>query len=469
MSPHEKEQIEKFFSTIDPWIKAYSNIGLSYFAVRKNGEINLLQARLFLNTAPPAIPYCCIETESVLAGHFNFTELGMKLRDFVERLFENGEVDTPVGKFKFPSEKDREFSAYFDPFHQEGISSGNRLSVLKIRGASKYLFIEQTKFDWELKAAPKPFDSLDEVLSILALGGSRDDSANIEIVAYHVAAINFNSVISGTDAKLSVFLAKSLDVGKCQIGYRVYLHGKVVDRGSIQGSDLTWTEQAVALQGEGWVGISQGAALHCVASYDGHAQHQYWIADPKNTQNSRRVALEEIHGGLDVIQSVLFNDQRQGKVARDFEFGVAWLMWMLGFSTSQVGATAQTSDAADIVAATPQGNILIVECTTGLLKSDKVAKLVERSELVRKRLIASGNHHLKVLPVMVTSKPKDEVKADIDEVQNKGVAVVTKEDLKAMLSQTIVFPDADVIFDRAWKKAQTPQQPGIQQIVGISA
>lgn len=459
MNLNEKERIEKFFSTIDPWIKAYSNIGLSYFAVRKDGEINLLQARLFLNIAPSTISPTRIETVSMLAGYFNFTELGMKLRDFVERLVKDGEIDTPLGQFKFPSEKEGEYSANFDPFHQEGIASGSRLSVLKIRGASKYTFIEQTKFDWELKAAPKPFDSLDELLSILALGGGRDDSANIEIVAYRVVEINFNSVISSAEAKPSIFLAKSLKKSKCQIGYRVFLHGNIVDRGSIQGSDLTWTERDAYLHGEGWFVIPQGAALHCVASYDGYAHHQGWIADPNNFQNSRRVLLEESHGGLAILRSYLFEEQRRGKDGRDFEFGVAWLMWMLGFSPSQVGGTENTSDAVDMVATTPSGNILIVECTTGLLKSDKVAKLIERSELIRKRLVSSGNHHLKVQPVIVTSKPKDEVKAYIEEVQNKGIAVVTKENLETALSQTIVLPNSEIIFDGLWQTTQSKQNP----------
>ena len=327
MSPHEKEQIEKFFSAIAPWVKAYSHIGLSYFAVHKDGAINLLQARLFMNIAPSAIPNARIETASVLAGHFNFTELVINLRDFVERLVEDGEIDTPHGKFKFPSEKQGEYSAYFDPFHNEGVAAGNRLSVLKIRGARKFPLIEQTKFDWELKASVTPFDTLDELLSILSLGGSSDDSANIEIVANQVAVINFSSVVSGTEAKPSVFLAKSLDQNKCLIGYRVFLHGQVVNRGSIQGSDLTWSNQDRVLQGEGWVGIPQGAVLHCVASYDGYAQHQGWIADPKNSQNSRRVLLEEFHNGLSVLQSYLFDEIRRGKDARDFEFGIAWLMW----------------------------------------------------------------------------------------------------------------------------------------------
>lgn len=463
---HDIEQVEKFFSTIDPWFKAYSHIGLSYFAVRKDGEINLLQARLFLNTAPSVIPNIRVETSSVLAGHFSFSELGIKLRDFVDGLVEEGSINTPLGNFIFPTENKRELSTYFDPFHQEGIASGKRLSVLKIRGVRKYPLIEQTKFDWELKAAPKPFDSLDELLSILALGGSRDDSANIEIVAYHVAEINFSSVIADTDAKPSVFLAKSLDSSKCQIGYRVFLHGRVVDRGSVQGSDLTWTEQDVTLQGEGWVGIPQGAVLHCVASYAGYAQHQGWLADPAHSQNARRVSLEAFDDRLEILRDYLFEEQKLRKNARDFEFGVAGLIWMLGFSITQAGGTARTAEAPDILATTPQGNILVVECTTGLLKAEnKLAILIDRTEAVRKRLFQSGNSHLKLLPVIVTSKTKEEIKADLEQAQKLGVHVVTQETLQELLQQSIASPDAEAIFTRAWNMAQS-KPDGVSQIFG---
>jgi hypothetical protein len=466
MQPYEKERIENFLSAIEPWIKAYSHIGLSYFAVRKDGEINLLQARLFLNTAPSAIPTSRIETASVLAGHFNFVEIGLNLRDFVDRLVEKGEFDAPFGKVKFPSEKEGEFSASFDPFHQEGIASGNRLTVLTIRGASKWQLIEQTKFDWELKAAQKPFDSLDELLSFLALGGSRDGTANIEIVAYHVAAIDFSSPMRGTEAKPTVFLAKELDTSKCQIGYRVFMHGKVVDRGSIQGRNLSWSEQDNFLRGEGRLGIPQGAVLHCVASYAGNAQHQGWLADPAHSQNARRVSLEAFDERLEILRDYLLEEQKSRKNARDFEFGVAWLMWMLGFSITQVGGTARTSDAPDILATSPKGNVLVVECTIGLLKAEnKLANLIDRTEAVRKRLISSGNAHLKMLPVIVSAKTKDEIKADLEQAQKLGVLVLTKESLLELLQQTIASPDPEAIFTRAWDGVQ-PKPDWIRSISG---
>ena len=91
MSPNDKDRIEEFFSTIDPWINAYSNIGLSYFAVQKDDQkYLLLQARLFLNTASSSIPEMSVETASIVAGHFNFSDLGLSVREFVNSIVENG-------------------------------------------------------------------------------------------------------------------------------------------------------------------------------------------------------------------------------------------------------------------------------------------------------------------------------------------------------------------------------------------
>ena len=210
--------------------------------------------------------------------------------------------------------------------------------------------------------------------------------------------------------------------------------------------------------GAGKIKIPRGAALHCVASYDGVAQHQGLIADLRNSQNPRKASLEVFDDRLEVLRDFLFEEQKPRKESRDFEFGVAWLMWMLGFSVAQAGGTSRTSDAADIIATTPKGNFLIVECTTRLLNAEsKLAKLVERTEAVRRRIESTGHSHLKLLPVIVTAKSMDEVRADLEQAQKLGVTVVAKERLLELLQQTIVAEDADIIFDQ-WEAIQPEQE-----------
>ena len=453
------KNLECFLSAISPWEAAYVHAGLSYFAVRRDGVLNLMQGRLFLHSTPSAIPKTQFETNQVLAGYFPLSELGLEYRDLITQLVTSGRISTPVGKLVFPMQAEGQVATHFFPFHREGIRSGNRLSVLMVSGAQRDSYIQQPDIDWELKAACQPFDTLHELLNEYSLGEYRGDFANVEVGASPVIEIVFNSKVEGEEAEPSVFLAKSLDPNKCQIGFRVFLHGKVVSRGSVNGKEIIWTEQDHSFLGISKIVIPRGAVLHCVASYDGFAHHQGWIADPKNSQNSRRATLEEFDDKLEVLRDYLFEEQKLRKDSRHFEFGVAWLMWMLGFSVAQVGGTARTADAADIVATTPSGNVLVVECTTGLLKAEnKLAKLVDRAEVIRKRLDSSGNSHLKILPVIVTAKSRDEIRADLEQALKLGVVVVTKETLIERLSQTIVVTDADRIFEQALESIRPRQE-----------
>lgn len=455
MNQYDCEKIDNFFSTIEPWKGAYTNVGFSFFAVRRNDGFYLLQARLFLNVAASAIPAMRVETPSIIAGHMALSELRFDVRQFVDAIANEGMVTTPIGTFIFPTSEHRSISAYFDPFHQEGIAVGNRLPVLTISGESKHTFTDSLKFDWELKAQPQPFDSVDELLWLFMLGGKVSDSVMIEVVANTVAIVNQSSSVSGGSGSPCITLAKNLDRNKCRIGYREFLHGKVVSRGSIEGHQLEWNEQDGFLLGKGWVGVSEGAVLHCFASYGDHAQNQGWVADPAHSQNARRVCIEVSDEKLEILRDYLFEEQKARKNSRDFESGVASLMWMLGFNVNQVGGTARTSDAPDILATSPQGNILIVECTVGLLKAEnKLATLIERTEAIKKRLSASGNGHLKVLPIIVTAKTNDEIKADIEQAQKLDIVVVTRETLIGLMQQTIAVPDPEAIYMNAWNEAQ---------------
>lgn len=462
MNQYDKERVDSFFSTIKPWKLAYTNAGFSFFAIQRDKEIYLIQGRLFLNIAQPAIQPMRIETASLIAGHIALSELKLNVEQFVDAIANAGGVDTPFGKLIFPTREQSDISLYFEPFHQDGIATGNRLPVLTLSGAQKQTFLDSRKIDWELKSLTSPYDSVDEVLTVLALGGERYDAVRVEIIAYTVASINQRSSVNGTNAKLCIALAKTLNTNKCRIGYRAFLHGKVVSRGSLEGPDLDWADEGDVLQGEGLVGVQEGAVLHCTASYDGHAQHQWWVADPAHSQNARRVALEASDERLTILNDFLFGEINPRKHARDLEFGVAWLMWMLGFNVTQAGGTERSSDAPDILATSPQGNLLVVECTTGILKAqNKLANLVERTEVIRKRMTASGNGHLKLLPVIVTSKTKEEVKGELQQAEQSGVAVATRETLEELLRETIALPNTEEIYMRGWQSIQLKPDYGM--------
>ena len=112
----------------------------------------------------------------------------------------------------------------------------------------------------------------------------------------------------------------------------------------------------------------------------------------------------------------------------------------------------------------------MIECTTGLLKAEnKLALLVERAEALKRRLEASGNRHLRVLPIIVTSKMREEVRADLEQAERLGVVVMTRESLEDGLKRTLVLPDAEALFaesERTARAAQETHRPGGISLLG---
>lgn len=458
MNDLAQQAVHNFLEAISPWAEVYSYSTFSFLAVRRDEGLILLQGRLFLQTSIGNVPAKIFNSPSIVVGNFPLKDLGLSHTEFLDLLLQAKELITPIGALRFPVDGQSGISAYFTAFHQAGLSESNRLPVLALSGAQRHGLIRQPEVDWELATGVTPYDSLNELLNEFSLGGQMGDFAIVEVIAHTVAIVDLNAKVLGDSAEPAVFLPISAKTDKAKINYRVVLHGNVVGRGSLFGDALAWTTENSRQRGAGKVEIQSGGVVQCFAIYADHLHHKGWIGDPSLFQNSRRAAFEEFDPNQVVMRDFLFESQRARKDARDFEVGVAWLLWMLGFSVVHAGATSRTSDAADILATTPAGHTAIVECTVGHLKVDsKLSKLVERSNTIRKRLNDSGNSHLKVLPIIVTALSRDEVKADLDQARGLGVAVVTKEDLLSAIDQTIVQRNAEEIFMQVEGTAQSPQ------------
>lgn len=458
LADHDQNTIDAFFAGILPWGTAYEEFSsISYFAVKNDGVFVLLQVRLFLNTVPSDLPFTNFETENIRAGHFLISDLNADPQGVIGMLTD-GKLKCPVGELWFPPADGGGYSTYHLPFHPEGLQNGNRVDVLTLTGARRTDYVRQPHFDWEVKAATTPYDSVAELLGEYRLGALRGDAVNLEVVAYNIAVVDPASIVIGTKAQPAVLLAKGLNPGAVTLGYRVFSQGRVVQRSTIAGAAMEWRMRDAVQLGTADVDIPPAAVLHCIASYAGAAQHQGWLSDPATLQNPQRSVYEAFDDKLEVLRDFLAKSQGKGRDARDLEAGVSWLLWMLGFSVAHLGGTDKTQNAPDLIATTPRGNFAAIECTTGLLKAEnKLALLVDRSEALRRRLEASGNRHLHVLPVIVTSKSREEVKADLEQAEKLGIVVVSRESLEDALKRTLVLPDAEALFARGVQKAQAGQ------------
>jgi hypothetical protein len=161
---------------------------------------------------------------------------------------------------------------------------------------------------------------------------------------------------------------------------------------------------------------------------------------------------------LEALKEFVAKALRRGDDARNLEAGVAWLLWMFGFSGAQLGGTPRTQDAPDLIVTTPRGDFAVIECTTGILKAEnKLPLLYDRTQIVRRALDASGHRHLRVLPIIVTSKGREDIKAEMEQAERLGILVVTREDLEVAIDRTIRLPAADELYEEGIKAARTAQ------------
>lgn len=459
LADHDQKAIDAFFGELAPWQDAFKKFAtLSYFAVKHDSEFVLIQARLSLNSEPLApLDSAHYQTENIRAGRVQIMDLGVDARHLV-RILTEGKFVCSDNELQFPPTDEGSYAAHYLPFHPEGLRNGNRLSVLTLKGARQAEYVRQPQLDWEVKAGTTPYDSITELLLEYGLGPLRGDAVNLEVIAFHIIEIDLSSTVARSKAHPGLLLADGLSPDKATLGYRVFSQGRVVQRAMITGATMQWERRGALQHGTVEIDIPAAAVLHCIASYAGSAQHQGWLSDPSTVQNPQRAAYEAFDDKLEVLRNFLAKSGGKGRDARDLETGVSWLLWMLGFSVAHLGGTDKTQDAPDLIATTPGGNFAVIECTTGLLKAEnKLAHLIERTEALRQRLEACGNRHLHVLPIIITTKSREEIRADLEQAERLGILVLTRESLEEGLKRTLVLPSAEAIFAEGEQTVQATQ------------
>ncbi len=218
----------------------------------------------------------------------------------------------------------------------------------------------QELFGQTLRGASVPYDTFSELMSEYGLGGLYQDVISIEIIATTILGFDDKSAVNGTTATVIVRFAKMLPSSNVSVGYRVFSHGKVVERSVLQGKEIEWTAADDMQIGKAQITVPPAAVVHCYGNYLGVTQTHWWLTDPSTAQNSRRTVYETFDSDLSVMKDFLAKAQARGRNARDLEAGVSWLFWLLGFSIAQLGGTEKTQDAADLILVSPSGQYAVV-------------------------------------------------------------------------------------------------------------
>jgi hypothetical protein len=257
------------------------------------------------------------------------------------------------------------------------------------------------------------------------------------------------SIIKGGDAIIECRVADALDVARLRIGYKVF-RKDIVDRASVDGSTIEWRQEDDIKTGICRVQVGDASLLQAFLSYAGTSLHQWWITDPQKRFNPRYAIHQIFDEDIEMLKQMLLKPETDKPYV--FEGAVSTLLNLLGFSVSNYGRIPKLQKGPDIIAVSPSGHIGVIECTIGLLdENDKLAKLVQRTKLIRDRLNETGHGFLQVQPVIVTPLSRHEVTANLETAGKHNIAVVCREDLQAMLNQIGLTPNADRLFQEAKK------------------
>jgi hypothetical protein len=464
MDDRYKLNMTSFFSAISGWRCAYTHARLNVLAIRRSDCLAIVKARIYLDAVSlgPCKPH--FVAGSIEAFQWDIPQSTQSIEDTLLALLSSGVSVEQLGCIKLQG--DDNSGLYVAPptvLHPEGISTGNRLAVMEILGMSSDGLFTQPETDWLLKSGSAPYDTLNELCLDYNLGASHIKRSSLEVVARTVVEMCRSTVVQGSLARLSLRMASNLDTTKAKIGYRVLDKSNVVRRGTAFGAEMSWTKDGNAATGSTQLDVPVGAVVHCIASYGSSAHHVYWCADPSIFQNPRAASFSLVDQGFQIMRGYLQPDlASKGKIADDFEAAVGWLLWILGFSTATFGTNAKTRDGPDTIAITPAGDFVVVECTLGLPRADtKLGKLNARVVQFRDTLHSSNMKGIRVLPVIVTAMNLDEVKADVAQVEELGVLILTRENIETALNDLIRFPDANGLFEQGMNAVQDRKQARI--------
>lgn len=452
MNDFKDATINEFAALINAWSSIYRQAICSYLAIKTPEGPRLLVGRLLLETGiiPVNKAKVQLETQHIVAGRKILRVNSMKLDAMVRQAIQ-GKLGFHGCTLALPGTTT---SIVTYPTHHPSVNIGPRLPSLLVWGGSKHdlLSVPNYKpyefYDWSLRASEQPFDTLSELLAHLDLPGVAQlgEGTLIEVVARSPAMISDSSKITDGQAVIKCRVAVGVPKEKIRLGYRIP-QLTPVQRSYCKQNQLKWHREDGLQIATARIPVSDALLLQVFLSYEDIALQTWWIDDPRKRLNPRYAINEVVDPELNVLRRLLFGE----KDSRGFENGVAILLHGLGFAVSHHGSIPKLQDGPDLLVMTPQNNVAVIECTTGLLdQDDKLARLVQRTRAIRKKLDESGYNSLIIQPVIVTKLPRKEVEAHLDDAAKNGIAVVCKEELQRLFETELrLLPTPDVLFRRA--------------------
>ena len=333
--------------------------------------------------------------------------------------------------------------SWFSPLHL--VVNGQKTPILSP--------LELALNDSELRAGDVPFDGFADVAGWLGLPspGTKGDLSSLAVHVSPPVELGLNEcALSNGRLSLRLYAHPSFDLKKVKLSARGFPGVGLVSRVQI-AEQIDWKRlERGVIQGEVVVDLPDSDQVIVMLMLGTTTVRRNWFVDPDRARNQRLFAMRHFDEGLKMISRVV----GEGKDAANFEKSVASLMFSMGFNPSLQVET----QAPDILATTPAGRLVLVECTLRL--SDvyaKVGKLVDRRNSLKAEL-ESNHHRSDIVAVLVCGVPSEQIAAAAKEAaRSDRVVLIAKEQLERAIDSRGASEDPDKMLEKALNELHTQQ------------
>jgi hypothetical protein len=440
--PQAYEDFQAAIASIQP---AYSAVTIRYLAGRRtaDGPWHLLQAHITLEPCLAPIAGRAFESARLRAGVFAATGAEFRPAPIIEALL-RGEFPGEDGAAAFDARDGGAYDLYMMRSYPDVATNTENRIGLRISGNWVQNAVPLNELGWELMGSEPPFESLQELADAFGLGPVQTQNATVELWTTPVLYFTEETQIRGTEAQIAIWLAPALDPNEVRIGHK--MRRVAESSGVFLGRATRWTRDGDGHRCVHRFVVAEHCELLCTLGYGKTVQGFAVLRDERPIANVRRRLYETVDSGL----AKLVADLQRFKVAEQnsaaFELLIARLFWLAGFNPIHLGQDKKTERAADIIALTPEDDVLLIECTTGILKKDKRSQLLRRAQILRDALSQSPSGPCAVIPLMITCLPWLEAQADADQAQADGIGIYSYEDIMDLMAKNAAPTDPAATF-----------------------
>lgn len=434
------EQLDLYLDNFSAWIYPKYTVTISYLGLKSEDGLTLLDAHIRFTPLPfPEFEPFSIETAEIVAGQIAYPNVSKLKLERIRTNAVNGKIETSHGTLILPfSER---LSYFSELINRQSWESDLHLKIL---GNTVHLTnpVTLTKIDNSLRCASLPFDGLNDLCRWLSLSEPYSTQSSITLRANPPVDLILNecSLESGR-LKLTIRAVWNLDFQDIFLSIRP-IPGKTSTRIFIHQKIVWKRYQKGIRQGNIEIDLENVDSVLVILMLKQSLVRRNWFEDPARAVNYRLIAVQSFDKDLKDLKQGL---SPEGNESRKFEKAVALLMYILGFTQAQPLGT----ESPDIIAATPRGRIIVVECTVKISDAhSKIGKLVQRRGAVLEALRVGGHATREVIAILVCALTKDQIPTvDSKEWYENRILLVTKPDLEELLLRAKGMIDPDELLD----------------------